>query len=280
MSRNFIVIGSMKSGSTTLFRWLGLHPGVALPRIKEPNFFSDDRAWARGISWYESLFPELEEGQITGEASIRYTDPAVSGEAAVRAAGLVPDSRLIFIARNPLDRARSHYRHEVLRGRERRSFVEALQAQGNRYVRLSRYRDGLSPWKSSFPKSQLRVFSFDALFGEGEFEWRNLLSYLELPYFARPTEQYNVTEGKRQYRGLMRMLYRTGAMRLEGRVPRWMKGLARPLLFRSQATSLLDSSRTPLPPSLELSLFGDDWQSVGVERGPEGVQHDHGLYSS
>ena len=53
---DFIVIGAMKSATTTLHEQLARQPGVIMSRPKEPNFFSDDRIYARGWGWYSSLF--------------------------------------------------------------------------------------------------------------------------------------------------------------------------------------------------------------------------------
>ena len=53
---DFIVIGAMKSATTTLHEQLARQPGFAMSRLKEPNFFSDDDMYARGWGWYSSLF--------------------------------------------------------------------------------------------------------------------------------------------------------------------------------------------------------------------------------
>ena len=84
--------------------------------MKEPVFFSDETAWNRGTDWYRSLFAESAPGSLTGEASVEYTDPAVADTAAARIAATIPDARLVCLLRDPIDRLRSHYRHEVQRG--------------------------------------------------------------------------------------------------------------------------------------------------------------------
>ncbi len=242
---SFLVIGAMKAGSTSLFRWLGEHPEVRLPAEKEPNFFSDDRRYARGRSWYESLFPE---GAVTGEASVGYTDPAVATKAAQRAAALVPSAKLIFLVRDPLERMRSHYRHEVQRGREKRTFPEVLSAGGDPYVRLSRYSDALAPWRAA-GEGRLLIVRFEQLVGPTEDAWRSVLDHLGLAVVPRPAKRHNVTATKEPYKPLMRWMYDAGLARFEKRVPRWVKRLARPLLLgdRPEYASLIASSEAPVP---------------------------------
>ena len=70
---SFIVVGAMKSGTTSLYKWLSGHSGCCFCRLKEPHFFSIN--WDRGIDWYRGLFSECPNQQISGEASQSYTDP-------------------------------------------------------------------------------------------------------------------------------------------------------------------------------------------------------------
>ncbi len=249
---SFLIIGAMKAGSTSLFRWLGTHPDVALPQEKEPNFFSDERRYRRGRGWYEALFPD--EG-ITGEASVGYTDPFVSAKAAARAAELLPDAKLIFLHRDPIERMRSHYRHEVQRGREKRTFAQALAEGGDPYVRLSSYADGLAPWRT-LAGERLLVLSFEELVGEDEGAWLKVLRHLGLSAIPRPTVRHNVTSAKQPYKPLMRWIYDMGLARFEKRVPRWAKTMARPLLLGRSAghDRLLASCSDPIPHELETRL--------------------------
>ncbi len=75
MSRlpDFIIIGAMKSATTTLHGLLASQPGVFMSTPKEPCFFSDDEVWARGVGWYASLFEAAPAGALLGESSTHYT---------------------------------------------------------------------------------------------------------------------------------------------------------------------------------------------------------------
>ena len=94
---DFIVIGAMKAGTTSLFNWLGTHPEVSLPRTKEPNFFSDDSRWSRGVDEYARLFEECGTATLTAEASVAYTHPRKNSVAAARISAVVPSAKLVFL---------------------------------------------------------------------------------------------------------------------------------------------------------------------------------------
>ena len=70
---DFIIIGAMKCATSTLHEQLALQPGFFMSTPKEPNFFSDDDCFARGLDWYRGLFAEAPEGSIRGESSTHYT---------------------------------------------------------------------------------------------------------------------------------------------------------------------------------------------------------------
>ena len=84
------------------------------------------KSWERGFEQYAELFVNAGPDELTGEASVAYTDPGGAGLAAARMHESIPDARLIYLVRHPVERARSHYRHEVQRGRETRPFRVAI----------------------------------------------------------------------------------------------------------------------------------------------------------
>jgi hypothetical protein len=111
---NFIIIGSARSGTTSLYNYLVQHPGIAPALRKEVHFF--DYNYQRGCSWYQGQFPTHpymhymqtihRQAMITGEASPYYLfHPYVPQ----RVAQLLPEIKLIALLRNPIERAFSHY---------------------------------------------------------------------------------------------------------------------------------------------------------------------------
>lgn len=188
---DFILIGAMKCGTSTLYRWLAEHPDVLRARTKEPNFFGDETKWARGLDWYRSLFPITTPFQRVGEGSTHYTWPDVAPLAARRARSIVPEARLICVLREPEARMRSHYRHSVQRRQEHRTFLDAIAAPSNAYVRVCNYKAGLEPWLQNYPRQQLLVVRFEDLYGPSDQCWRSVLDHLGLSPIDRPTTEIN-----------------------------------------------------------------------------------------
>ena len=69
---NFLVIGAMKAGTTSLFHYLRDHPQVFLPEEKELYFFTEEDNWHRGLEWYRSRFRGAGDAKAVGEASVGY----------------------------------------------------------------------------------------------------------------------------------------------------------------------------------------------------------------
>jgi len=144
---DFLIVGAQKAGTTALYAYLREHPAIAGPPWKEVSFF--DRHYARGVGWYRGNFPNrlyLRRMQartgvtpLVGEASPSYLFHPFAPE---RVEALIPEARLVALVRNPIDRALSHYHHEVALGRESLSFEDALAAEEQRMQgELERMRD-------------------------------------------------------------------------------------------------------------------------------------------
>ena len=160
---NFVVIGAMRSGSTSLYKYLQAHPEVYMPR-KEIHFF--DRKWDRGLSWYHTRFEGHSGQPAVGEATPTYlAEPA----ALDRMASTIPDARLLAVLRDPVDRAYSHYWMEHARARDPRTFEEAIADElagrpgTSDYLARGRYIGQLEDVCVRFPRAQLRVVLFDDL---------------------------------------------------------------------------------------------------------------------
>ena len=124
---DFLIVGAQKAGTTALYAYLRRHPSITGPSWKEVSYF--DRHYLRGPAWYRGNFPLRSRGRIVGEASPSYL---FHPDAAERAAALVPGARVIALVRDPVERAHSHYQHEVALGREPLPFEEALEREEER----------------------------------------------------------------------------------------------------------------------------------------------------
>jgi hypothetical protein len=132
-----IIIGAMKSGSTSLFHYLGQHSKLAPSFTKEVHYFDGGiyrgrDNYKKGGSWYQAHFPyvsELTPDTLTFEATPLYmSNPLVPQ----RIFQSLPNVKLIAVLRNPTERAISHYFHEFRYKREPLPMLQAFQAENSR----------------------------------------------------------------------------------------------------------------------------------------------------
>ncbi|MEX0719992.1 MAG: sulfotransferase domain-containing protein [Balneolaceae bacterium] len=129
---DFIIVGTMKSGTSTLGHYLRQHKNIFMP--KDEVYFFDatggykDR-WEKGIDWYREQFKDADENQIVGEKTPTY---CYLVEVPERIYELLPEVKLIWIFRKPFDRAYSNYWHAVRNGGEKESFEYAEEDEQDR----------------------------------------------------------------------------------------------------------------------------------------------------
>lgn len=147
---DFIIVGAQKSGTSSLYHYLGQHPSLFSSYGKEVHFFDGGlRAridnYRKGPSWYRAHFPtrkQLPPGGKTFEATPLYLFNPLVPE---RMSRLVPDAKLIILMRNPVERAISHFFHEKRKGREPLRILEALQSEEERLAPAMARRDFMDP---------------------------------------------------------------------------------------------------------------------------------------
>jgi hypothetical protein len=155
---DFIVIGAMKSATTTLHEQLARQPGIFMSRPKEPNFFSDDEMHARGWAWYGSLFRQAGAADLRGESSTHYTKLPTYPRTVERMARDLPRLKLVYVMRHPIDRLVSQYVHELTAGGITAGLREAV-ARHPELIDYSRYSMQLQPFLEAYGfESVLPVF--------------------------------------------------------------------------------------------------------------------------
>lgn len=163
-----VVIGAMKCATSAVHEYLDAHPDVSMSALKELNFFNGPAEpphhdpdswwrsgqWHRGLEWYAEQFDP--HALVRGESSPAYTSPS-SPEVADRMACVIPDAKLIYLVRDPVERAVSQYAHHRRDGTERREMAEALLDPHSQYLDRSRYYRRVAPFLERFPREHLRV---------------------------------------------------------------------------------------------------------------------------
>jgi len=160
---NFLIIGAMKAGTTSLYHYLRAHPQVFMSSVKELDFFAHEPNRSRSLDWYRRQFAPAEPDSVAiGEASTIYAKyprfPGVPERIAVQ----VPEVRLIYVVRHPIERIRSHYQHQVAVGAERAPFERAV-FDNPIYLDYSRYAMQIDQYLPHFPRDQMLVITSEDL---------------------------------------------------------------------------------------------------------------------
>lgn len=193
----FIIVGAAKCGTTSLFKYLAQHPRLAAAHEKEVRFF--DRRYSRGTRWYQSHFSFAWHDHARFEASPSYMFfPGVS----TRIAQLIPDARIVVLLRDPVERAWSHFQHNVRRGtRESRTFEVAIEADVEAwhergfpqrylpeeshysYFRRGVYVDQIEPYIRQFGDERVLVLRSEDMFEDPQHTVNHVCEFLGVEHF-------------------------------------------------------------------------------------------------
>ena len=201
---SFLIIGAQKCGTTSLYDYLTEHPQLWDAYIKEVHFFDgglnpaiDD--FEKGESWYRANFPfkdAMEEQEHTFEASPLYLFNPLAPQ---RIHGLIPNTRLIAILRNPTERAISHYFHEKRHHREPLDIADAMDAEEKRlapklknkdyksetFIHLSYksrglYLEQLERFLDYFPRENLLVLESETFFQDPKATLHQVCKFVDI----------------------------------------------------------------------------------------------------
>jgi hypothetical protein len=195
---SFLIIGAQKAATTTLWAQLRTHPDIFMPDLKETNFFIDHRCRMLGLPWYESLFEPARPGQLVGEASPAYTLFPLWGQVPSQVSEVLPDVKLVYVLRDPVERMRSSWIQARSDGLELLALKEAL-TRNLLYQAGSSYALQTEQYLKHFDRDQLLfLLAEDVAERPGE-TLDALLTFLGLDPGWRPasSERLNVSAGKR-----------------------------------------------------------------------------------
>ena len=206
---DFLIVGAQKCGTSSLYRNLINHPSIAPAFVKEVHFFNNH--FQKGMDWYRTYFPSVpykyyitqiqKRDFVTGEATPGYI---FHPHAPRRISESLPHVKLIVLFRNPVDRAYSHYYHEVRKKREPLSFEVAIKMEEERlrgefdkfmkdehhysfnylhysYLLKGVYVDQLKLLNNYFPKEQILILKSEDFFKDPQASFDRVLQFLGLP---------------------------------------------------------------------------------------------------
>jgi hypothetical protein len=272
----FVIGGAPKAGTTALWALLAAHPQVWMSRIKEPHFLTRDAnnpapgvriigapradTHSRGLAWYESLFAEGADRQARGEASTHYLGALDGPELMQR---FVPGLKVIFVLRQPVDRAYSHYWHNIKRGHDLPPFAALLDDHpALRYLTyMSRYRSHLERYRQALGDDRLHLVLFDDLRADPAGAYRQICRFIGVDDGFQPdfSRSYN-PHAEPVNRGLQRLLAASTYRRWTF-LPAGLRGPARSVRRRLESWNLRKASYAPIEPAVRarlIDLFGDD----------------------
>ena len=184
-----------------------------MSRPKELNFFVEELNWSLGPDWYAGHFAA--DAPVRGETSPHYTNrPRLDG-VAERMAGLIPDARLIYAVRDPIDRLLSHFLHNAGGGYEARPLEEVLADEHSAYFDRGRYAFQLEPYLEAFGPEQVAIVSREELKSDRAATMRRLFEFLGVDAgFSSPEFEREWETGSAKGSGGFRLMDR--AVRLPG----------------------------------------------------------------
>jgi hypothetical protein len=214
MLPTFLIIGTQKGGTTSLYELLAEHPDVGRAILKEVHYF--DQNHHRPLTWYQAHFPRRGTARHTGEATPYYMFHPLCAE---RVHAALPDVKLIVLLRDPVDRAHSHHNHERALGYEELDFATAIAQEPTRlageeqrlaedpnyrsfahqhysYLARGLYDQQLKRWYDRFPTDQILVLASEQFFTDPEATLHTVQSWLGL---ARHTPTTLTPRNARSY---------------------------------------------------------------------------------
>lgn len=201
---DFFIPGVQKGGTTSLFRYLEMHPSVEQVFQKEPHYFC--YFLGKGEAWYRAHYPILnsnrnEQGRmLAGDASTHYI---FYPDCAQRVFDANNKAKLLILLRDPVDRAYSAWKHSKRKGYESRPFEAVLSEANERtcteslnaywkaekrtqgwankaYLEHGLYAQQLKPWLDVFPAEQVWIRSSEEFFSDVQGVYASALEFLGL----------------------------------------------------------------------------------------------------
>jgi hypothetical protein len=173
---DLIVAGTRKCGTTWLHHQLAAHPSIFLPPSTKETFFFD-RYWHRGVQWYADYFVNCPSGAVCAEISPAYFNRPQVPE---RMYQTLPQVKLVFMLRDPVQRAKSLYTHLRAKGDTHSSFEKAL-VEFPDMIDEGLYFKQIRRFEEVFGRKSYHVLVLEDLMKDAESSLRELYRFVGLP---------------------------------------------------------------------------------------------------
>jgi hypothetical protein len=193
---NLFIVGAMKSGTTSLHYILSEHPSIFMSDVKEPGYFVEELNWHKGENWYQNLFSGAKEEKYIGESSTHYTKLPKFKDVYEKIYSFNPNAKIIYIMRNPVERAISHYWHNIHLSAlhidprfnpEKRPLYNAIR-EDNDYLCFSNYAMQLKPYISRFGSKNVFALTLEELINSPPNVLKRIFEWLDIPCLIKNME--------------------------------------------------------------------------------------------
>lgn len=174
---NLLIIGAMKSGTTSLHNYLAKHPDIFMSKQKEIHYFSDANYNTKSIDWYKNQF--ITDKKIRGTSPQGYTKHhhADAHNVLERLSKIIPDVKMIYIVRDPIERYRSH----ILEAYHCDPPKDVRYSKKvNNFLKTSMYYMQISAFLNFFDMKQIHVLSLEDLKENRLHELNKIFDFLEV----------------------------------------------------------------------------------------------------
>jgi hypothetical protein len=265
---DFIIIGAMKCATSTLHEQLARQLGVLMSTPKEPCFFSDDEVYARGATWYSSLFAQSPEHTLCGESSTHYTKLPTYPHTIERMQHFLgAHVKFIYIMRHPIDRLVSHYIHEWTQRVVTSDLNHAIDHHPE-LIAYSQYALQIQPYLDAFGSERVLPVFFERLTAMPHVEFNRVcefIGYGGTPAWDEQLKEQNVSSDRMRKSAARDMLINLPGVKQARRkfVPQSLRDRIKTLWMLKQRPELSDSIRARLQLIFDEDLAKiSDWLGV------------------
>lgn len=276
---DFLIIGAMKAGTTSLYHDLLKNPAIFMSSDKEPNNLCHEEVLTeKGHLEYSKLFDRAKPGQICGEASTAYSKLPDFPGVPQRAKQLLGDNlKVIYIVRDPIARIISQHHHEITSGKISCNIDEAVKEYPS-FIDFSSYAMQIKPWIEALGRDSVLIVHFEAYIGDRKKTVELVSRFLEIePHFhgIDQDEVFNKTQGKPVPKGMIAWIRHAAVYR---RMIRPMFSIA--ARDRVRKALLPQAQPRPSAPTSKTVQFIKDQISGDVQELTDLMQQDKPLWEA